>query len=267
MPFLNAVAVVETSRTASEMLELLQSIEQNLGRERRVRWDARSIDLDLVLYGTWIGQELRLTLPHPRLAARAFVLVPACDVAENWFDPRCGWTVRQLASHLQRAVPSLAVSGGDRELRVELCRRLQAHGISTIAEPQPVSAIGVRGQAPVWSVAHAQPSAEAQSPAGELFCPPIDRPWVAAFVPDLPRGYEYDRPTAPRVIACLETADVHEPWPSPHQLWPNRGLNPWSGWPEYWIRGSDLSWIEGELLAALESMRCELRPITSDGRW
>jgi 2-amino-4-hydroxy-6-hydroxymethyldihydropteridine diphosphokinase len=247
------------------MLDLIQSIEQRLGRERRVRWDARSIDIDLVLYGNWIGQELRLTLPHPRLAARAFVLVPACDIAADWTDPRCGWTIQQLAEHLERQVPSLALSGSGREQRAELCQRLAARGVWTIEEPVSPTVIEVRGQAPIWR-GSPDPAAE-QIAVGPSFEPPADRPWVSAFVPPLPADPSADSFRAPRVVARLECSPETEPWPSPHQLWPGHGGDAVRGWPEYWIRGSDLAWMEGELQAALDSMRCDLHPITASGDW
>jgi 2-amino-4-hydroxy-6-hydroxymethyldihydropteridine diphosphokinase len=63
------------------LLDALQAIEHQQGRERGIRWGARTLDLDLLLYGSLVINTARLTLPHPRLAERSFVLVPLADVA------------------------------------------------------------------------------------------------------------------------------------------------------------------------------------------
>ncbi len=143
-PFLNAVAAFETTVSAREILKMLQQIENRLGRQRRQRWDARPIDLDVVLHGELVSGGTGLIVPHPRYTARQFVLQPACDVAAHYRDPRFGWTLQRLAQHLSDGVPSLALVGGDVTTRNELCRRLSdEHRIRTfaarpLAEPMPV---------------------------------------------------------------------------------------------------------------------------------
>jgi 2-amino-4-hydroxy-6-hydroxymethyldihydropteridine diphosphokinase len=76
--FLNAVAELETNLTARQLLDRLLAIELELGRDRAggVRWGPRAIDLDLLLYGDQTIEEPGLTVPHPRLAERDFVLEP-----------------------------------------------------------------------------------------------------------------------------------------------------------------------------------------------
>lgn len=76
--FLNAVAEIETDLTARQLLDRLLAIELELGRDRAggVRWGPRTIDLDLLLYGDHTIEEPGLTVPHPRLAERDFVLEP-----------------------------------------------------------------------------------------------------------------------------------------------------------------------------------------------
>ncbi|ALS25715.1 2-amino-4-hydroxy-6-hydroxymethyldihydropteridine pyrophosphokinase [Paenibacillus sp. 32O-W] len=78
--FLNMVAAVRTSLTPRELLRLLLDIERKLGRVRDVRWGPRTIDLDLLLYDDRRFEDDELTLPHPRMMERAFVLVPLRDV-------------------------------------------------------------------------------------------------------------------------------------------------------------------------------------------
>lgn len=78
--FINAVAELETSLSPFELLEQLLSIEQRFGRERSTRNAPRIIDLDLLLYGDREIRSETLTLPHPRTAERAFVLVPLAEI-------------------------------------------------------------------------------------------------------------------------------------------------------------------------------------------
>ncbi len=84
-PFLNAVAVIDTELPASKLLERCLQIERNSGRERRERWGPRTIDLDILLYGDEEIDEPDLTVPHPRMTERRFVLEPLLEV---WPDAR-----------------------------------------------------------------------------------------------------------------------------------------------------------------------------------
>jgi 2-amino-4-hydroxy-6-hydroxymethyldihydropteridine diphosphokinase len=79
-PYLNAVLVVESDRSPIEMLDHLQELEMEHGRERRTRWGPRTLDLDLIAADTDPISTERLTLPHPRAADREFVLRPLAEV-------------------------------------------------------------------------------------------------------------------------------------------------------------------------------------------
>lgn len=79
--FLNAVAELETSLSARDLLNACLSIELMLKRERHERWGPRLIDLDILLYGKSIVHEDGLHIPHPRMTERAFVLVPLMEIA------------------------------------------------------------------------------------------------------------------------------------------------------------------------------------------
>jgi 2-amino-4-hydroxy-6-hydroxymethyldihydropteridine diphosphokinase len=87
--FLNAVAEVRTDLPARELLASLLAIERDLGRDRTVeqRWGPRTIDLDLLLYGGDVIDEPGLTVPHPRLAERLFVLEPLHELAPDLVLP------------------------------------------------------------------------------------------------------------------------------------------------------------------------------------
>ncbi len=109
--YLNAAALIETALPPERLLRLLQEIESQLGRQRLVRWDSRTIDLDLLLYDQQTINTPRLTVPHPRLAVRRFVLEPAAEIAGGMRDPATGWTIEQLWQHLLHAFPYVAIAG------------------------------------------------------------------------------------------------------------------------------------------------------------
>ena len=79
--FINTVAEIETALSPPELLDLLLAVEDEIGRVRRERWGPRVIDLDLLLYGDIVMDTLKLTLPHPRMHERAFVMAPLADLA------------------------------------------------------------------------------------------------------------------------------------------------------------------------------------------
>lgn len=99
-PYLNAVLEVQTSLKASQLLEFALTVEQQFGRCRKVRWDARSLDIDLLFYADRIFQKQELTIPHPRLHQRAFVLIPLMDVAPDFIHPLRQKTVREMLTQL-----------------------------------------------------------------------------------------------------------------------------------------------------------------------
>ena len=74
--FLNAVCITESELPAMELLKMLQGIEKAMGRERTIKWGPRSIDLDIIQYGSLLSNAEELTLPHPRAHERKFVLKP-----------------------------------------------------------------------------------------------------------------------------------------------------------------------------------------------
>ena len=79
-PFLNMVVQLETELTAMALLDVCQMIEQNLNRKRLVRWGPRTIDLDILLYNQDRIETARLSVPHPRMNERAFVLIPLLEI-------------------------------------------------------------------------------------------------------------------------------------------------------------------------------------------
>jgi 2-amino-4-hydroxy-6-hydroxymethyldihydropteridine diphosphokinase len=97
-PYLNAVVRLRTQLPPRALLACLLEIEAAEGRQRSAgRWSARTLDRDLLFYGSLVLDEPGLCLPHPLLHERAFVLAPLCDLAPRLVHPRLGKTVLELA--------------------------------------------------------------------------------------------------------------------------------------------------------------------------
>lgn len=99
--FLNAVAEVETRLEPGSLLRRLRDVERDLGRVRHERWGPRTIDLDLLLWGDRSMATPRLTLPHPRLAERKFVLAPLAELCPRRRVPGTGRTVGALLKDVE----------------------------------------------------------------------------------------------------------------------------------------------------------------------
>ena len=95
-PFLNGAAVGGWVGDARSLLTLLLEIEKGAGRERPYPGAPRTLDLDLILFGTAIIDEPGLAVPHPRFRQRGFVLGPLCQIAPDFVDPVTGRTVAEL---------------------------------------------------------------------------------------------------------------------------------------------------------------------------
>jgi len=102
--FANAAALIETKLSPPELLRHLKGIERHFGRRRGLRWGARVLDLDILLWsgGRWLSAGL--SIPHPRLIERLFTLDPLGQIAPEWKIPRHG-TVRQQLARLTRPRP------------------------------------------------------------------------------------------------------------------------------------------------------------------
>lgn len=85
--YINGCAILKTSFQPFQLLQVLFRTEQKFGRERRERWGARTLDLDLLLYGDRQIDSPELVIPHPCMCDRAFVLLPLAEIAADWIHP------------------------------------------------------------------------------------------------------------------------------------------------------------------------------------
>ena len=100
--FLNGAVVLETALDPTDLMRALLEIEQAMGRERVVAKGPRVIDLDLLLYGERVMNTAELTLPHPEMQERRFVLEPLSEIAAKWVHPVLGVTVGEMLERLGR---------------------------------------------------------------------------------------------------------------------------------------------------------------------
>jgi len=111
--YINSVAALHTGLSPLELLDQLQQIEQAHGRERGLRWGPRTLDLDLLLYGDQLIQNDRLSVPHPGIGERAFVLLPLAELVPDLEVPGLGAISDLLAARKFETPPRIVRSAGN----------------------------------------------------------------------------------------------------------------------------------------------------------
>jgi 2-amino-4-hydroxy-6-hydroxymethyldihydropteridine diphosphokinase len=132
-PYLNACCRVRTRLAPAALLAVLKGVEQRLGRAPGGHLQPRTLDLDILLFGDRLGRDALLTLPHPRLSERAFVLAPLAEIGPDLWLPDCGETVTARWARLRDAGgpwlklwtegflrPDTGDTGGEEEWRAAL---------------------------------------------------------------------------------------------------------------------------------------------------
>ncbi len=137
--FLNAAARLETSLAPQELHSVLKAIEMAAGRVRAERWAPRTLDLDLLLYDRQMIETTELTVPHPRMAFRRFVLEPAAEIAPGMRHPTIGWTIDELRNHTRMRTPYVAaIAGPIAEDKTAIARAASAAlAGQIICDPEP----------------------------------------------------------------------------------------------------------------------------------
>ncbi|MGB9811773.1 MAG: 2-amino-4-hydroxy-6-hydroxymethyldihydropteridine diphosphokinase [Dictyoglomus turgidum] len=98
--FLNGVVLVETGFDPFELLELLLNIEKEMGRERKIKWGPRNIDLDIIFYDDLVIDTENLKIPHPDAHNRTFVMGPLSEIAPDFVHPVLKKTVEEIYKEL-----------------------------------------------------------------------------------------------------------------------------------------------------------------------
>ncbi len=242
--FLNAAGYLETSAAPLALLHHLQQIENDLGRVRDERWGPRSVDLDLLLYGDLAQRTVELTLPHPRMTYRRFVLEPAAELAPEMVHPINGWTVGRFLEHLNTAKDYVALALGDHLERHTVVRAIAARSqvcILTQDAALATPALPAAGQ-DAWLLSDFWPlELRARMPAPTTESTAVDR---------LP---------PPKLVVVVEDPQAHERRSelarnARRDTWEDLMRRPDTG-PVLWLTTDSVTAVADEVVAALEAMR------------
>jgi len=138
--YLNGACAIQTDLAPHDVLGLLAAVENTLHRDRGERWGERTVDLDLLLYDDVVLDSHELTLPHPRMTTRRFVLEPCAEIAAEWWFPPAGCTIRDLLDNISVPHPFIAVVGVPGSGAVEIAAAVADATMSRLVHgPLPAS--------------------------------------------------------------------------------------------------------------------------------
>jgi 2-amino-4-hydroxy-6-hydroxymethyldihydropteridine diphosphokinase len=240
-PFINAVAAIHTLASPWDVWHCIRNVEKEFGRERNLRWEARRIDLDILLHDDVRIWTPHLKIPHPRMCMRRFILLPAVDVARDWIDPVSGWSIGQLAENVRCGPSNFMLVGEEnsklQSLLAEVARRTGAQWRSNALSDSSVSGRWV----------------SALTLASER----LD----ASQVKEL-RHCKLLIVLAPKVPAAdVAWEDFHHGLACRLGLLEDAGKRQFGFGPRYLLASDDHHWVIQELTAALEAMDCPIEAL------
>jgi hypothetical protein len=202
--------LVDTTIAPPIFLKEMQQIEERFGRQRGGQWADRTLDIDVLLYAREVMETALVTLPHPRMTFRRFVLEPAVEVAPRMIHPIIGWSVERLLLHLNMASDLVAIVSPADDSRAALAEVLTSDsGAQWSPEPQ----LGTASQhwpAP-WTAWLALAPAE-NSDRADAVRPSL--PYAAASFPKLTILLDPE-PAAPRQVLSKWSPLVRQPGRGP----------------------------------------------------
>jgi 2-amino-4-hydroxy-6-hydroxymethyldihydropteridine diphosphokinase len=185
-PYLNGAVTLSTQLPPVELLQQLRTIEEELGRQRREVWGPRAIDLDLLLYGQEVVVSEFLTLPHPRMTFRPFVLEPAVEIAGDWEHPLLACPLSRLWERLQQGDDYMVLYGGEANVRDWYAGHLLRHypGLKSVTEMASNSSYAPQVGDTCWLALERAPVLAKAAPRLALFFTRGEKPPVSG-VPTL----------------------------------------------------------------------------------
>lgn len=147
--FLNGACLIETDLPPQDVLSLLAAVENTLHRHREERWGPRTVDLDLLLYDDLVVDSECLTVPHPRMSTRRFVLEPCVEIAGDAFHPLAACRLDEILASISSPQPHVAVVGVPVTGVTDVARVVSESSLGClVATPRPLPAADA--PAPEW---------------------------------------------------------------------------------------------------------------------
>lgn len=257
--FLNGIAALTSDLDVWSIWESVKRVESGLGRHRLHRWEARRIDVDILLHSQRedshgeVGETVRLMesviwtphfkVPHPRMCMRSFMLVPALEVAANWIEPVSGWTLERLAQNLKSSHP-IVIATPSADLEEALKIRIANEKVSPHVR---------------W--VRLRSTAEFQSAMAE------NADWIEASKllivaidnkdPEIVQWEDWSRDWAVALSMCQENVSSSNNSSSAIGL-PSEKLATQKLGPRYLLPASDVEWAAHEIVSAYEALTCSI---------
>ncbi len=250
-PFINAVAAIETEASVWDVWHCIRRVEHELGRVRNQRWEARRIDLDILLYDSVRIWTPHLKVPHPRMCMRRFILLPAVDVAADWIDPVSGWTIGQLADNLRFGAGNLTLVADPESSSESLLAEVAAQAGARWLVDGRLNAPGTAElSASRWVASHCERISRSEDLAlSAALSGQILRNWLWCWHHRLRIWMSHGKifiGVLRAILGCARRAG-----------WAEDGFHG----PRYLLMSDDRNWAIAELVAALEAMDCPIESL------